>query len=138
VKIVNIASSNHEGTNKIKLALEQSAISLDSTIAARLAEARRKALDRQKPVVAELSLATSLANMGVSIGNNLLPRARMLMAIVGLTLGIVSTYYWNAFEQADENVGLDSALLADELPVAAYTDQGFDAWLEHSSQASEL
>jgi hypothetical protein len=138
VKIVNTTNSDYEATQKIRLVLEQSAISLDSPIAARLAEARSKALDRQKPVAFEFSLATNLANMSISIGNNLLPRARMLMAIVGLTLGVVSTYYWNAFEQADENAGLDSALLADELPVAAYTDQGFDAWLEHSSQASEL
>jgi hypothetical protein len=133
-----MANSDCEGTQKIRLALEQSAISLDSTIAARLAEARNKALDRQKPVATELSIAMSLANLSINIGNRLLPRARMLMAIAGLTLGIVSTYYWNAFEQADENAGLDSALLADELPVAAYTDQGFDAWLEHSSQSSEL
>lgn len=132
---MNRLKNEYEGTLKIRQALEQSALGLDSSITARLAEARDKALDRQKIAATELSLATSFANTGATFGHTLLPRARMLLAVLGLTLGIVGTYYWNAFEQADENEEVDSALLADELPVAAYTDQGFDAWLEHSSQS---
>lgn len=123
--------NEYDGTHKIRQALEYGITGLDSTIAGRLAEARTFALDHQKAAVATLSLA----GIGIVVSDILLPRTRTLMAIVGLTLGIVGTYYWNSFAQADENEEVDSALLADELPVDAYTDQGFQAWLEHSSQS---
>ena len=39
------------------------------------------------------------------------------------------------FERAAELEEIDSALLADDLPINAYLDKGFQAWLsEHSSQ----
>jgi hypothetical protein len=38
-------------------------------------------------------------------------------------------------EKAAENEEIDSALLADDLPINAYLDKGFQAWLsEHFSQ----
>jgi len=40
--------------------------------------------------------------------------------------------YWQAASH-HESIDLDTALLADELPIHAYTDPGFDAWLQHSS-----
>lgn len=124
--------NDYQGTLKIRQALEQGAMSLDSSIAARLAQARNNALEHQAVAVAGLSLAGGLSRLGDII----LPGTRRFAAIAALTVGIVGTYYWNAFEQADENEEVDSALLADDLPVNAYTDQGFEAWLEHSSQSS--
>ena len=52
-------------------------------------------------------------------------------------MGMAFTYYWNELETADENAEVDSALLADELPIDAYTDQGFTAWQERSGQDSQ-
>jgi hypothetical protein len=124
--------NEYKGMQKIRLALEQGASNLDLTITTRLARARNNALAHQKHAAAELSLA----GIGASMGDILPHRARMLIAIAALTLGVVGTYYWNTFEQADENVEIDSALLADDLPIDAYTDHGFRAWLEHSSQSS--
>lgn len=124
--------NEYEGTLKIRQALENSALNIDPAIIARLAKARSIALEHQTVAITKLSLA----GIGLSLGDIVLPRARMFLAIAGLTLGIVGTYYWNAFEQADENEEVDSALLADDLPVDAYTDQGFQAWLDHSSQSS--
>ena len=124
-----------EGIQKIRQALESGAANLDSSIAARLAKARNIALNHQKVAVAGLSLA----GIGPGMGDFFLPlprSPRMLVAIAALTLGIAGTYYLNAFEQADENADVDSALLADDLPIDAYTDHGFQAWLEHSSPSS--
>lgn len=120
------------GTQKIRQALEHSAMSLDSAIVARLAAARNEVLNHQKVSVTRLSMA----GVGSGEGDAWLHRSRRLIALAALTLGIVGTYYWNAFEQADENEEIDSALLADDLPIDAYTDHGFQAWLEHSSQFS--
>ena len=128
--------NQYEGTLKIRQALEQGSLSVDSSIAIRLAQSRNKALEQQKTSVAELSLVSAFATIGDRLAHSLLPNTRMLVAMAALTLGVVGTYYWNAFDQADDNEEVDSALLADELPVAAYTDQGFDAWLEHASSPS--
>ena len=39
-----------------------------------------------------------------------------------------------AIDQRVAELGeIDSALLADELPISAFTDIGFDAWLKHNS-----
>ena len=122
--------NEYRDTQKIRQALEQGSQGIDSPVATRLAQARNQALDHQKVAIAELRLASGIAH----ISHALLPRARLLMALAGLSLGVMGTYYWNAFEQAEENEEVDSALLADDLPVAAYTDQGFQAWLEHTSQ----
>lgn len=103
----------------------------DSTI--RLYDARQRALARQKVAVTGLSLA------GVGkFATEVLPGyARTMMAAFALLLGVVFTYYWNNFEQAAENEEIDSALLSDDLPPAAYLDKGFQAWLERSSQLSQ-
>jgi len=132
--------NEYEGTHKIRQGLEQSALNLDSSIVTRLERARNQALEQQKTAVAELNLVlvNVLAPISGRISSSLLPNTRMLVAMAALTLGIVGTYYWNAFDQADENEEVDSALLADELPVDAYTDQGFEAWLEHSSSQSSV
>jgi hypothetical protein len=55
--------------------------------------------------------------------------------MVGLAVGVAGVSVWNEFEKAAENEEIDSALLADDLPINAYLDKGFQAWLsEHSSQ----
>ena len=125
-----------EDALQIRQALEQGSLTVDATIAARLQQSRFKALDRQKLAVAQLGLAAGIANVGAQIGNMFLPNTRVLAALMALTFGVVGTYYWNEINQADENEEVDSALLTDDLPVDAFTDQGFEAWLEHSSRSS--
>lgn len=124
-----------EDTKTIRQALDQGASSLSLTVTARLARARNHALGHQKVAAAGFSLG--LAGIGSGMGDTILPLTRTLMAILALTLGLVGTYYWNEFEQADENAEVDSALLADDLPIDAYTDHGFQAWLESSSSSSQ-
>jgi len=43
-----------------------------------------------------------------------------------------SLLYWQVMSH-HESIEAETALLADELPIHAYTDPGFDAWLQHSS-----
>ena len=67
--------------------------------------------------------------------DNILPHARALIAMIGLAVGVAGVSVWNDFEKAAEYEEIDSALLADDLPINAYLDKGFQAWLsEHSSQ----
>ena len=117
---------------KIRQALNQSVAQLDLSTQAKLQAARQHALAHQKAPLVGLSVA----GVGHFASDVLLPQARTLVALIALAFGVAGTYYWNNFQQAAENEEIDSALLSDELPINAYLDHGFSAWLEHSSQPS--
>lgn len=106
---------------------------LDHGTREKLRAARQHALMHQKPAIARLSIA----GVGHYAAEILLPQARSLIALVALAIGVVGTYYWNTFQEADANEEIDSALLSDELPINAYLDHGFSAWLEHSPPSSQ-
>lgn len=116
---------------KIRRVLDQSCHELDSQLVARLREARTDALAHQQLATeSRLSLAGSI-QVGME---RALPHLRTVAALAALMMGMIGSYYWNSFEDAEANEEIDSALLAADLPVDAYTDQGFHAWLNHSSQ----
>jgi len=117
---------------KVRQVLNEGAETLDRKLADRLHEVRQTALNSQRAPVGGLRIA----GMGQTIEFSFFAQARNLVAIMALTVGAVSTYYWNAFEQAREYEEIDSALLADELPPSAYLDRGFHAWLERASDSS--
>lgn len=123
--------SYDELAHKLGQTLDRGAENLDRGIRDKLQAARQRALAHQKVAIAGLSLA----GLGHFASEVLLPQARMLAMLSTLVLGVIGTYYWNSFQQAAENVEVDSALLADDLPINAYLDRGFRAWLEHSSQS---
>ncbi|HEY6898574.1 MAG TPA: DUF3619 family protein [Rhodocyclaceae bacterium] len=119
---------------KVRQALDQSASQMGYRVECRLEKARQTALSALAPKKS----SSRVSRVG---GNELvlefLEGAKMFVVLCALTLGVVGTYYWNALEAADENADVDSALLADDLPIEAYADQGFHAWLEHSSPSSQ-
>lgn len=117
---------------KIRQALNQGLDSFDKNLAGRLHLARQKALNCQKEPIGGLRLA----GFGESVEHAFFSHARTLLAVMALTIGATGTYYWNAFQQAQEFEEIDSALLADELPPSAYLDRGFHAWLERASDSS--
>lgn len=59
--------------------------------------------------------------------------ARMLLPLIALLLALAGTAYWQILQQDDNNDEIDSLLLSDDLPINAYLDKGFDAWLKRSS-----
>lgn len=117
---------------KIKHVLDHGTNGLDRRTCDKLVAVRQQALLHQRAGEAGLRLA----GIGQVIGGALLPQARTLAALLALACGVVGTYYWNSFQQASENEVIDSALLSDDLPINAYLDRGFRAWLDNSSQSS--
>lgn len=116
---------------KIRHYLNLGTAEIDRKTADRLFEARQNALSHQKVAGAQLSLA----GVGHVAADIVLPHARALVAIIGLVIGVYGVSTWNDFQKAAEHEEIDSALLADDLPINAYLDKGFQAWLsEHSSQ----
>lgn len=118
---------------KVRQVLNQGTQALDKDIAARLYEARQSALARQKVRVGGLALA----GLGHFASQRLPAFGRTAVAACALLMGVVFSYYWNHFEQAAVNEEVDSALLSDDLPPAAYLDKGFQAWLDRSQQSSQ-
>lgn len=116
---------------KTRQILNQGIESLDRKVAGRLHEARQVALNTQRVSVRGLRLA----GIGQSMELAFFASARSLLAVIALSIGVMGTYYWNAFEQTQEFEEIDSALLADELPPSAYLDRGFHVWLERASDS---
>ena len=118
--------------------LDQGTRDLDPVLAERLRAARERALYRQCPAPVEDSTtvgAGGTAYLGHR-GGDAHP-LRSLLAIMAMLIGVSLAYYWNGFLQASENEEVDSALLADELPPAAYLDKGFQAWIEKDSSPGQ-
>ena len=117
---------------KTRQILNQGLDTLDRKVADRLHQSRQAALSSQRVPVKGLRIA----GIGHTLELAFFSNARNLLAVMALSIGATGTYYWNAFEQAQEYEEIDSALLADELPPSAYLDRGFHAWLERASESS--
>jgi hypothetical protein len=57
-----------------------------------------------------------------------------LLPLALLLLGLLGIGYWQATSPPSEVIEIDAALLTDELPINAYLDSGFEAWLKRSQQ----
>jgi len=58
---------------------------------------------------------------------------RNLIAAGMLVLGLIGVTYWQSMQSSDI-AEIDASLLSGELPISAYLDSGFEAWLKRSSQ----
>lgn len=118
---------------KLRQVLNHGTENFDREIAKRLHAARQEALRHQRVAVGGMQLA----GVGHFLADAVFGHARGILAALALLVGASGSYLWHQFEQAAENEEVDSALLADDLPPAAYLDHGFRAWLERSSQSSQ-
>jgi CHASE3 domain sensor protein len=59
-------------------------------------------------------------------------KSRRFVSLVSLLLALIGIAYWQDLQQSDENEDIDIMLLIDDLPVNAYLDNEFEAWLSGS------
>ena len=59
--------------------------------------------------------------------------SRFWLPTIALILALAGTLYWQATQQNGDAGEIDAALLAGDLPLHAYFDEDFNAWLESSS-----
>ena len=97
-----------------------------------LRRARELALSR----LGELEHAPELALAGASRslfgGRSLFAGARVLVGVLLLAGGVLAYQYWQPAQPTADIEETDAALLASDLPIDAYLDQGFQAWLKHA------
>jgi hypothetical protein len=120
---------------KIRQALDSRAKEINPAAVERLRLARDKALRVQRQPALEFSAAW----VGANVGRLAEPAAvsRYWLPLAALVFGIAMIMQWQnaqptlSVAEAEE---IDSALLTSELPINAYLDRGFDAWLKRTSE----
>jgi len=119
--------NERETAKKITAYLDRGTAELKSGTLYKLQLARQAALDRQP--AAELALAGSGGSVWARRG---LMDVRVWLGVLLLVGGIVSYQYWQTVQQTRDLEETDAAILSSELPIEAYLDRGFQAWLKHS------
>lgn len=112
--------------NQVRQALNEGRALRPGTLA-RLRAARMAALERHPPApVPVAALADNV--VGRADGTPRLSRI-LLVPMLLLVLGLAFLYAAQQNRRAAETIEVDTQLLADELPIDAYLDKGFEAWL---------
>ena len=122
--------NEHQFANKIRQALNQGA-RLDAGTTERLRAARERALAarRQEREPALAWAGGMLARLGGIGGVSL----RVLLPVLLVALGVAAIYSWQQNQRLAEVEEIDAQLLTDDLPIDAYLDRGFEAWLKKRS-----
>ena len=121
------AMNEQQFGNQIRQALDEGK-DLDARTLERLRAARMNALEHQRtePERAPLFAGNGLGRFGGPVGFS---RTFVVPALL-LVLGLASLYSAQQKRQVAETIELDARLLADALPIDAYLDKGFEAWLK--------
>ena len=115
--------------HRIRQHLNVSARNVSPPVADRLLQARQRALSRQKQTVRKLSLA----GLGQTLSEHILPHGRTTLAMILVILLALGSGLLGEWQHVADLEEVDSALLADDLPIDAYLDRGFDAWVQNNS-----
>lgn len=121
--------NSHDFQFRIRQHLNASARSVSPAVATRLHQARRKALESQKIPARGLSLAS----IGGFVTEHLAPRSWSVLGMLLIVLAIVGSGVLGEVLHITDLEEVDSALLADDLPIDAYLDRGFDTWVQNNS-----
>ena len=124
--------------NKISQALNEGA-RLDgargAVIAERLRAARERAVAAKRRERAP-AFGWALVDSGGVLGGFGGFSLRVLLPTLLLIAGLVSIYSWQQEQRAADVEELDAQLLTDDLPIDAYLDRGFEAWLKKVSASN--
>jgi len=119
---------------KVRHALNESADKLPPSTLEKLASARKVALFRKKKE-SGLRIFVPSNLLAANAGNFFsqpffwLARMGLLLPLVILVVGLASIYQFEQQRRIDDTAEMDAAVLADELPLSAYLDHGFHAYL---------
>ncbi len=125
--------NDQEIAKKITGYLDRGTAGLKAGTAFKLQRARQHALARlSAPQHAREFALAGAGGTTFGGGRRLLADARIWIGLLLLVGGILSYQYWQAAQQARDIEETDAAILSSELPIEAYLDRGFQAWLKRS------
>jgi hypothetical protein len=121
---------------KIRHALNENLDNLPASTTDRLAAARALALSRKKadaPVSAGKQ-QRPLFDFRSVLSMQWVARAAVAAPLLAMVAGLVGVYQVEREQRSAELADLDAAVLSDDLPLTAYTDHGFNAYLVQQQQ----
>jgi len=128
-------NNQEEVAGRIARLLDESTERLGTEERTRLIEARRLALARHREgAQPEPALVPAFAGGINRLTEQRVMGVRYLVPVAALVLGLIGVVYVHNGGVPSEIADIDAGLLTDELPINAYLDQGFDAWLKRSSR----
>jgi hypothetical protein len=123
-----------ELARKVVSSLNDGLRQVQPEVSARLAQARHLALSQAEYGKPVWGLAWSTGRGGPHAGSHHGPGLYRVWVPLAVIFALVSALaYWQTPSHDHEAAEIDAALLADDLPVHAYTDTGFGTWLRPSS-----
>ena len=99
-----------------------------------LQSARKAALDRYHETPQPAFGLAWAGNIAFHISHSRHFNVRNVLALGLLLLGLIGVTYWQTVILANDIAEIDASLLTGDLPIDAYLDSDFEAWLKHSSQ----
>ena len=118
-------------SNKIRKLLNEG-LTLKVDQVEQLRAARERALSSQRTAQPALAMALS-DRLTAVLGGGPGFVSQIAVTVLFLVFGLAGIVYWNSAQQAANIEEIDAALLTSDLPIDAYLDKGFDAWLKRSS-----
>jgi hypothetical protein len=124
---------------KIRPALD-AGLGLSPAILARLEAARERALEGR--VVGAMAPAAAARGATMPIGGPAGTWAQVGLSLACLLVALGGVHFWQEARQAaaanaqitEEIVEVDTRVLTGDLPIKAYLDEDFQAWLKQSSE----
>ena len=125
-------SNEREIAKKITAYLDRGAAELKSGTVYRLQVARREALAAlaEPERAADLALAGVGGSVGGSGKRRILADARVWIGVLLIVGAVLYFQYWQSVQQVRDIEETDAAILTSDLPIEAYLDRGFPAWLK--------
>jgi hypothetical protein len=136
----NTARLEDRFAHKVAFHLSQTTTELPHDISERLRAARVQALSQRK--IAKVQTAVNIVSTGTSAALTWdseetlgwWGRLGMVLPLIALVVGLLAINSIQNDKRAEEVAEVDSALLTDELPPAAFADPGFVQFLKSTRQ----
>ncbi|HEY4299114.1 MAG TPA: DUF3619 family protein [Paraburkholderia sp.] len=130
-----------EFARQVRRALDETAANIAPATVDRLGAARRAALARKKPeTVSAPVFVPALAEMPAGLPQVEFPQRRrsplrrfaLAWPLAALVVSLIGIAYWEDQQRTAELADIDAAMLSDDLPLNAYLDHGFNAYLSRA------
>jgi hypothetical protein len=122
---------------KVRHALNENLDKLPASTTDRLATARARALSRKKadaPAPVRKPEQRPQFDVRSLFSAQWVTRAAVAAPLLAMVFGLAGVYQVEREQRMTELADLDAAVLSDDLPLTAYTDHGFNAYLAQQQQ----
>ena len=143
----SLETKENEFALKVVRALDENTSNMPAAAVDRLREARRAAIARKKPEKVAVAMSAPVFTPALAGAGSTLTtgdpadghRRKGLLARLGglglawplaaLIIGLAGIAYWEDQQRRAELADIDAAMMSDSLPIDAYLDHGFNAYL---------